>query len=116
MGAQATAYGFTLGGAYMWGNTNFFYIPTPRGDKDMEQFFVGASYTAGPFTIGANTFWGTYAGTAGFAYNPVGGVGGRGLYTSTDRRVRASAATPTRSAPTTASRRASTWWPSGCAT
>ena len=49
----------------MRGNTNFFYIPTVRGDKEMEQFFVGGSYTAGPFTIGANTFWGTYAGSVG---------------------------------------------------
>ena len=86
MGAQATAFGFTVGGAYMWGNTRHFYIPTVRGDKQMEQFFVGASYTAGPFTIGANTFWGNYAGSPGFAYNPVGGVGGRGLYTSTASR------------------------------
>ena len=46
----------------MWGNTNYFYIPTASGDKKMEQFFFGASYTAGPFTIGANAFWGTYAG------------------------------------------------------
>ena len=77
-GAQLTAFGFTLGGNYMWGNTNFFYIPTVRGDKEMEQFFVGASYTAGPFTIGANAFWGTYAGTAGFAFSTVtGAFGGR---------------------------------------
>ena len=68
-GLQATAYGFTLGGTYMRGNTNFFYIPTFRGDKNMQQFFVGASYTAGPFTIGANTFWGNYAGSAGFTFN-----------------------------------------------
>jgi len=24
VGAQATAFGFTVGGAYMWGNTSFF--------------------------------------------------------------------------------------------
>lgn len=81
VGAQATAFGFTLGGTYMWGNTNFFYIPSLRGDKRMEQFFVGASYTAGPFTIGANTFWGTYAGNAGFAFNTT-----TGAYTSTTAR------------------------------
>jgi len=52
VGAQATAFGFTVGGTYMWGNTNFFYIPTVRGDPEMEQWFVGASYTAGPFTVG----------------------------------------------------------------
>ncbi len=68
-GAQATAFGFTLGATYMFGNTNFFYIPTTRGDKEVEQFFIGASYTAGPFTIGANTFFGTYAGTSGSAFN-----------------------------------------------
>jgi hypothetical protein len=69
VGAQATAFGFTIGGAFQWGNTNFFYIPNVRGDQDQQQIFVGASYTAGPFTIGANTFWGNYAGTAGGAYN-----------------------------------------------
>jgi hypothetical protein len=69
VGAQLTAFGFTLGGAYQWGNTNFFYIPNVRGDQDQNQYFVGASYTAGPFTIGANAFWGTYAGTAGSSFN-----------------------------------------------
>jgi len=73
-GVQATAYGFTLGANYMWGNTNFFYIPTLRGDKKMQQFFVGASYTNGPITVGANAFWGNYAGTAGFAFNPTSGA------------------------------------------
>ena len=81
VGAQATAFGFTLGGTYMWGNTNFFYIPTLRGDKRMEQFFVGGSYTAGPFTVGANAFWGQYAGNAGFAFNTT-----TGAYTSTTAR------------------------------
>ena len=69
VGAQATAYGFTVGGTYMWGNTDFFYIPSTRGDKRMEQWFAGASYTAGPFTIGGNVFAGQYAGTAGYAFN-----------------------------------------------
>jgi hypothetical protein len=68
-GLQATAFGFTVGGAYMAGNTNFFYIPTARGDKKMEQFFIGSSYTAGPFTIGANAFWGTYAGSSSSVFN-----------------------------------------------
>lgn len=74
VGAQATAFGFTVGGTYMWGNTNFFYIPTVRGDKDMEQFFVGGSYTAGPFTIGANAFWGQYAGSAGASFSTTTGL------------------------------------------
>ena len=78
---QEHNYGFTLGGTYMWGNTNFFYIPTTRDDKEMEQWFVGASYTAGPFTIGANTFVGQYAGGAGFAFNV-----NNGSYTSTSQR------------------------------
>ncbi len=81
VGVQATAFGFTLGGNYMWGNTGHFYIPTLRGDKRMEQFFVGGSYTAGPFTVGANAFWGTYAGNAGFAFNTT-----TGAYTSTNAR------------------------------
>src|SRR3712207_7081898 len=75
----------------MWGNTNFFYIPGLRGDKRMQQFFVGGSYTAGPFTIGANAFWGTYAGAARFVFNTATGAftpnpadpGGRGDRKST---------------------------------
>jgi predicted porin len=74
VGAQLTAFGFTLGGNYMRGNTNFFYIPALRGDKKMEQYIVGGSYTAGPFTIGANAFWGTYAGSAGFAFSTTTGA------------------------------------------
>ncbi|MBD0272952.1 MAG: porin [Acetobacteraceae bacterium] len=66
-GLQASYLGVTLGANYMWGNTTFFYIPTARGDKDMEQYFVGGSYTIGPVTVGANAFWGTYAGATGLA-------------------------------------------------
>lgn len=80
-GVQATAYGFTVGANYMWGNTNYFYIPSLRGDKKMEQWFVGGSYTMGPITVGANAFWGQYAGTAGFAFNTT-----TGAYTSTTAR------------------------------
>ena len=40
----------------------------------MEQYFLGASYTAGPFTIGANAFWGTYAGTSGIAFSTTTGA------------------------------------------
>jgi Gram-negative porin len=74
VGAQATAFGFTVGGAYMWGNTSFFYIPSYRGEKNMEQFFLGGSYTAGPFTIGANAFWGKYSNTNGFTFNTTTGA------------------------------------------
>ena len=76
VGVQATAFGFTVGGNYMTGNTNFFYSPTTRGDKEMEQFFIGASYTAGPITVGANTFFGTYAGTGGAGFNTTTGFFG----------------------------------------
>ena len=69
VGAQATAYGFTVGANYMWGSTGHFYIPATRGDKKMQQWFVGASYTTGPFSIGANGFWGQYNGTLGSAFN-----------------------------------------------
>ncbi len=81
VGAQATAFGFTVGGTYMWGNTNFFYIPTTRGDKEMQQYFLGASYVLGPVTVGANGFWGTYAGAAGFTFNTA-----TGAYTTTAAR------------------------------
>ncbi|WP_149539848.1 porin [Siccirubricoccus phaeus] len=63
VGAQATYMGFTVGGGYMWGNTSFYYIPSVRGDKRMSMFFGGASYNAGPLTIGANFYSGQYAGT-----------------------------------------------------
>jgi predicted porin len=86
VGVQATAFGFTLGGNYMWGNTSFFYIPTTRGDKRMQQFTVGGSYTAGPFTIGANAFWGQYAGTAGSAFNVATGAFTRTTATQGQRR------------------------------
>lgn len=61
-GLQASAYGFTVGGSYQYGNTRFFYIPTVKGDKEMSQWFVGGSYTAGPISVGGNFFSGQYAG------------------------------------------------------
>jgi predicted porin len=64
VGAQATYLGFTLGGGYMWGNTSFFYIPSVRGAPDMSMVFGGLSYTAGPFSIGANMYSGSYQGDA----------------------------------------------------
>jgi predicted porin len=88
VGLQATAYGFTLGGTYMWGNTNFFYIPTTRDDKEMEQWFVGASYTAGPFTIGANAFSGHYAGSNGFSFNTTTGAYTQNANNSVNRQRR----------------------------
>jgi predicted porin len=62
-GLQATYMGFTLGGGYQWGNTNFFYIPTARGVKDMSMIYGGLSYTAGPVSIGANMYSGQYSGS-----------------------------------------------------
>jgi predicted porin len=62
-GLQATYMGFTLGGGYMFGNTNFFYIPTARGAKDMSMMYGGLSYTAGPVSVGANMYSGQYSGS-----------------------------------------------------
>lgn len=58
-GLQATAYGFTLGGEYYWGQANATYAPLVRGAVDtrnMGQVFAGASYTWGPVTVGANYY------------------------------------------------------------
>ena len=63
VGAQATWMGLTVGGNYMWGNTSFFFIPSARGYEPMEQYSFGASYTFGPFSVGANMFAGQYPGT-----------------------------------------------------
>lgn len=73
-GLQLTAYGFTVGANYHWGQQNYFHGSLARGDKPMEQYTVGASYTAGPLTIGANSFWGSYAGTNGFTFNTTTGA------------------------------------------
>ncbi len=54
VGAQASAYGFTVGAQYEHGDANFFWGNTLRGDRPMDQFFTGASYTIGPVTIGGN--------------------------------------------------------------
>lgn len=54
VGAQATAYGLTVGAQYEHGDSNFFWGNTLRGDRPMDQIFAGASYTVGPFTIGGN--------------------------------------------------------------
>ncbi|MCB4823963.1 porin [Roseicella aerolata] len=64
VGAQATAYGFTLGAQYEHGDANFFWGNTLRGDRAMDQFFAGLSYTAGPFSIGANYVMGTFEGAS----------------------------------------------------
>jgi hypothetical protein len=70
VGAQATAYGFTLGAQYEHGDANFFWGNTLRGDRPMDQVFAGLSYTAGPITVGANYVIGTFEGGNRFAFNP----------------------------------------------
>ncbi len=75
VGIQGSYAGFTLGYNYLSGNTSFFYIPTNRGSKGFEQHFVGASYTFGPVTVGANGFWGSYSApgsnpNTAFVFNP----------------------------------------------
>jgi len=67
-GLQASAYGFTIGGNYEWGQQNYFHGSQVRGDQSMWQYTLGASYTVGAFTVGANSFWGSYAGTNGYTF------------------------------------------------
>ena len=74
VGAQATAYGFTVGAQYEHGDSNFFWGNTLRGDRPMDQFFAGGSYTAGPFTFGANYVMQTVEGASRTAYGYRGGV------------------------------------------
>lgn len=61
-GVQASAYGFTLGANYTYGDYNFFWGNTMRGDRPGEQFTVGGQYTVGPFTIGSNFVSGLFEG------------------------------------------------------
>jgi hypothetical protein len=76
IGAQATAYGFTVGANWTYGDANFFWGNTFRGDRPMNQYMVGLSYTNGPFTIGANYVFGTFEGGSRSSYNPAAaGVG-----------------------------------------
>jgi hypothetical protein len=73
-GVTASAYGFTLGTMYQWGQTNFFWGSQAKGDQNHWQWTVGGTYTSGPFTVGANAFWGNYAGSNGFTFNPTTGA------------------------------------------
>ncbi|MDB5372232.1 MAG: Porin [Belnapia sp.] len=72
VGAQASAYGFTVGAQYEHGDANFFWGNTIRGDRPMDQFFAGLSYTAGPFTVGGNYVIGTFEGNSRSQYNAAG--------------------------------------------
>ncbi len=67
IGAQATAYGFTVGAAYMQGDFNYFWGNTFRGDQSASQYTVGGSYTNGPWTIGANFVQGWFPGASAYA-------------------------------------------------
>ncbi len=64
VGAQATYLGLTVGAAYYQGDYNFFWGNTIRGDRQAQTLNVGASYTAGPITIGGNMVTGVYEGGA----------------------------------------------------
>ena len=62
VGAQATYLGLTVGAAYYQGDYNFFWGNTIRGDRQAQTLNVGASYTAGPITVGTNFVTGVYEG------------------------------------------------------
>ncbi len=74
VGAQASAYGLTVGAQYEHGASNFFWGNLIKGDRPMDQFFAGASYTVGPFTIGGNYLIQTVEGASrtNFGYNAAG--------------------------------------------
>ncbi|NOG70085.1 porin [Roseicella sp. DB1501] len=74
VGAQATAYGLTVGAQYEHGTSNFFWGNPMKGDRPMDQFFAGASYTVGPFTIGGNYVMQTVEGASRTSYGYTGGV------------------------------------------
>ncbi len=74
VGAQASAYGLTVGAQYEHGTSNFFWGNPMKGDRPMDQIFAGASYTVGPFTIGGNYVMQTVEGASRttFSYNTAG--------------------------------------------
>jgi len=69
VGAQVTAFGFTVGGSYWNGSANPAAGPLLRrggtvvDDRDLEMWFAGASYTIGPLTVGAHWYKLTSAGS-----------------------------------------------------
>ena len=87
-GLQASAYGFTLGGNFQWGQANYFWGSQERGDQNMWQWNVGATYTTGPFTIGSNAFWGNYAGANGFTFNQTTGAYAKATTAATNAQRR----------------------------
>lgn len=61
-GLQASYAGFTVGAAYTYGDYNFFWGNTLRGDRPAEQLVVGGQYVVGPITVGANFVTGLFEG------------------------------------------------------
>lgn len=61
-GIQGSYAGFTLGANYSYGDYNFFWGNTIRGDRPGEQLVVGGQYVAGPITVGANFVTGLFEG------------------------------------------------------
>ena len=73
VGAQASYMGFTLGAVYYQGDYNFFWGNTIRGDRQAQTFNLGASYTNGPITVGANMVTGVYEGGGRSDFNAAEG-------------------------------------------
>jgi len=71
-GLQASFAGFTLGAAYTYGDYNFFWGNTVRGDRPGEQLVVGGQYVAGPITVGANFTTGLFEGGNRDTFTDVG--------------------------------------------
>ncbi|RVT98851.1 porin [Rhodovarius crocodyli] len=74
IGAQASYQGLTVGAAYQRGDFNFFWGNTVRGDRSGEQLTVGAAYTAGPITVGANMYSALVAGSTGRSFSATTGL------------------------------------------
>lgn len=68
-GVQASYAGFTLGANYTYGDYNFFWGNTLRGDRPGEQLVVGGQYVAGPITVGANFVTGLFEGGSKNVYS-----------------------------------------------
>ena len=67
-GAAITAYGFSFGGHYTFGQfTGQYSSLIPKGIKDSEAWLAGVSYTTGPFVMGAHYLEYSYAGTTSAA-------------------------------------------------
>ena len=73
IGAQLSYLGLTVGANYQVGDFNFLYSPSVRGDRDGQSLNVGASYTAGPITVGANYVNNLWEGGARSSFNSVTG-------------------------------------------